>query len=443
MTQGSATLLGSLIGVGGAVAAVLFGAWINARINRVAMARALKWEISHIISGVQEARHILGGTIITAQSRGPDDFCGDILSSVPITHLRKIIRFPEPQIFPRAAEKTGLLGGEIGPQIAEFYSLIVVFKDRFERYFPDDSEKLLTFIYLENLKSQLDDILRGGRDCISQLDQFTVRFSMKNLSNPNERTGVGEHQTKNTIPRREDRPRLFDWLSMWAQVLTGVATFVVAIVIAVQLCVMKDQLEEMRSGSTQTAQLVAANKKLADASSKSTELAEKAFVANSRAWLSLIGFKIIDGLVPNTQPLSELLVNNIGKEPALKVSARIETGTILRKDYLTPGVVEAAIAKALSKVECKAAPVGATGLAIYPGNASTYRFQFRFKPGEIDDEVLRREKFLLVVGCLTYETLGEQRYSSYCGILDSTDEAKTIERWHATFCRDGIGNSAN
>ena len=172
LQSGPAAFWGALIGVLGAVIAVLIGVLWNAHINRIAMARALKWEIDHLVSRIQETRYILGGTIAIAESRGPDDFCGDMLSNVSITYLRSIMQIPEPQIFPRAAEKTGLLGGRAGQQIAEFYSMLTSFSDRYERDFPEDSTRTLTFILLRNLEGQLDDILKSGRSCVKLLNRY-------------------------------------------------------------------------------------------------------------------------------------------------------------------------------------------------------------------------------------------------------------------------------
>lgn len=172
MTSGAAAFWGALIGVLGAVIAVVIGVILNTSINRKAMARALKWEIDHLVSRTQEARYTLGGSIVLAKPLGRDDFCGDMLSDVSITYLRKIFQIPEPQIFPRAAEKTGLLGGKAGQQIAGFYSSLITFTDRFERDFPEDSNTTLTFIHLGSFEMQMDDILERGRSCVEALSRY-------------------------------------------------------------------------------------------------------------------------------------------------------------------------------------------------------------------------------------------------------------------------------
>lgn len=85
LKSGPAAFWGSLLGVFGAVLAVLIGVWSNARLNRVAMARALNYEITHLVSRIQVVYFTLSGAIHIAQPRGRDSFCGDILSSISVT----------------------------------------------------------------------------------------------------------------------------------------------------------------------------------------------------------------------------------------------------------------------------------------------------------------------------------------------------------------------
>lgn len=168
-----------------------------------------------------------------------------------------------------------------------------------------------------------------------------------------------------------------------------------------------------------------------------------------RARISPIKFEMIEDLGSSPNPLGHILFKNLGQTPATKVAYYIETGTIEGSQWSQPGAIERKVEQIITSKNlppCKKFPLGTTDFAVHPSRETFRSLQFRFKSGEIDAEVKKGRKFLMVVGCFVYETFDEPRFSSFCGYIDPTadpDPPSRIKRWYPALCRDGIGNSAN
>jgi hypothetical protein len=97
-------------------------------------------------------------------------------------------------------------------------------------------------------------------------------------------------------------------------VYTSVAAWQASLTSA-QLTVMQGQLNEMKSGSLQTSQLIGANVNLATAARRSADIAE----VEARAWLAPISFAFAN-LNDVKEPLKvSVAYQNVGREPALKM----------------------------------------------------------------------------------------------------------------------------
>jgi hypothetical protein len=97
-------------------------------------------------------------------------------------------------------------------------------------------------------------------------------------------------------------------------VYTSVAAWQASLTSA-QLTVMQGQLNEMKSGSLQTSQLIGANVNLATAARRSADIAE----VEARAWLAPISFAFAN-LNDVKEPLKvRVAYQNVGREPAKNV----------------------------------------------------------------------------------------------------------------------------
>jgi hypothetical protein len=168
-----------------------------------------------------------------------------------------------------------------------------------------------------------------------------------------------------------------------------------------------------------------------------------ALARNQRAWLAPRGFKISEDYKPYSKGTATeitLVYGNVGREPAIKVNQEISAGTISRYDYVKPKVFEAALHSILNRDSCDSLPLDNPGLAVYPGSTDAYGIRYKIAGSLIDDDVMKGEKFVLVVACFAYETSQKPHHSSFCGFLDPTSGGPPSS-WTFAICP--AGNSAD
>ncbi len=105
--------------------------------------------------------------------------------------------------------------------------------------------------------------------------------------------------------------------------LTAIATLILALATAYLAWVANRQLDEMKSGGEQTATIIKANKKLAEAAQKSASVSEKTLIASQRAWIKAeVG--VSGPLIFDQNGASASIafkITNFGTAPALNVTA--------------------------------------------------------------------------------------------------------------------------
>lgn len=150
----------------------------------LALAIALKWEIDHIGNRVRDIAILARGSQSLSPTTGTSAFSGDLLSGITGERVLGWFRlFPEPVVFSRSAEKTGLLGEDLGPAVAAFYMQMESIKSTVHRDFGPMPSQQITFIHLDAVIGSIEDIVEYGNQCVTDLDAY--------ITDPNKRQHSG------------------------------------------------------------------------------------------------------------------------------------------------------------------------------------------------------------------------------------------------------------
>lgn len=146
----------------------------------LALAIALKWEIDHIGNRVRDIGYQARGSRTHSPTTGASGFSGDLLSAITGQQVLGWLRlFPEPVVFSRSAEKTGLLGEDLGPAVAAFYMQMESIKLGVYRDVGDMPSQCFTFIHLDAIIRSIENIVEYGKQCVTDLDAY--------ITDPNKR----------------------------------------------------------------------------------------------------------------------------------------------------------------------------------------------------------------------------------------------------------------
>jgi hypothetical protein len=220
-----------------------------------------------------------------------------------------------------------------------------------------------------------------------------------------------------------------------------------------QLEALRGQLNQLRKSGEQADQLIEANKKLAEAASvqaqaaKDTALtAHENLVASQRAWVAPIRFVFAD-LNNAQQPLRvRMTYQNVGREPARNVRNYLTAGYI--RNPIPPSPKEWGNNRTWFSMEAIKPRSMCGGTApdknsvIYPSPTIGFDIEMGDPPDGADvqalfEEVKNKKSIYFVAGCLSYETVKERRSSAFCAMLMPV-EGKEISQWQFSACP--IGN---
>jgi len=193
----------------------------------------------------------------------------------------------------------------------------------------------------------------------------------------------------------------------------------------------------MEAGSRQTDVQIAVNKDLATAAKDQAEAARQGaavardnMIASERAWVGPSDASIIGGVKENTPIVVNIAIFNSGREPAKNFSQSIQimtaTGdsTMLlmdMKDYV---------------VQCFARVAGSQAQVIYPTvgfGAGGVSFQETLSADKVDANIISGNTYVIVRGCLTYQTIGATKHSSFCFFY----KGGTTKPEHLNICANG------
>jgi len=213
-----------------------------------------------------------------------------------------------------------------------------------------------------------------------------------------------------------------------------------------QYVIFSRQLDEMRSTGGQTDRLIEANRNLAAAAIRQADTAE----VSQRAWLAPTQFSFID-LNYAADPLRvRMLYQNVGREPAKNVRNWLVSGYI--RDPKPPEASKWTAnpiwrtntafdshdlcSKVRSETQSVIYPTPAFGQSVDISGGSgwdspTASVEVLF------EEIRNQLSIYVVMGCLSYETLGRRRNSSFCAFLMPIP-GKEIAQWQFSACP--IGN---
>lgn len=205
----------------------------------------------------------------------------------------------------------------------------------------------------------------------------------------------------------------------WLTGVLAVAAILSAWVSFGQLGAMKDQLNEMQSSSEQTETLILANQSLADAAKKqaiaaeeNAKIARDALISGQRAWVGPMNARLEGTPKAGEAIVAKVVVQNTGREPGFSFNFEPQPVVSSETDADLDSKISTQTAWCMSKQQSKNVGV------IYPSSttfgSSAYEYGVNFAADDISEEVITGKKVLLATGCITYESEGSVRHSSFC-----------------------------
>jgi hypothetical protein len=155
------------------------------------------------------------------------------------------------------------------------------------------------------------------------------------------------------------------------------------------------------------------------------EKTDKTLKAQQRAWLEPQGVTIISGLKAGEALSYQIKFTNVGKEPAINMVLQSEP------QYLEVPANNTMSGYFPGKNEwCKKVRPNSEGLVVWPSAPKSIVYSVNTQP---DKDILEGRKFLLIEGCFGYETVGENRFSSFCFYTRPSPDL-TIDKWPVLSC---------
>jgi hypothetical protein len=133
---------------------------------------------------------------------------------------------------------------------------------------------------------------------------------------------------------------------------------------------------------------------------------------DKRAWLGPIHASLPIPTQANVPVTGVVSLRNTGREPSFRTQIYYSAETFLEGD-LSSRDKEKEFA---TQCKTKDPPPGLPFGLIYPTTSDTQVYLTRPKISEdkIDTDLIEGRKFLLIHGCVVYQTLNERRYSAFC-----------------------------
>ena len=138
-----------------------------------------------------------------------------------------------------------------------------------------------------------------------------------------------------------------------------------------------------------------------------------------RAWVAPRGFASPPPNFANRIDLyteATLGIENVGKEPALKVAEEIHPIALPKSDWNNPVAMKQIIEATMGNRGCKDVSLNQNGRVIWPG-AKVGRVVGFSKPDTIKINI--GSHYAMLAGCIVYETLKIRHESEVCVILES------------------------
>jgi hypothetical protein len=152
-------------------------------------------------------------------------------------------------------------------------------------------------------------------------------------------------------------------------------------------------------------------------------LAEQALISSNRAWLVAKNVQILSGLETAEGLSYQIWVDNVGKEPATKISHSPNPHRTV------------ANLKALEGRNDTCSPIKPTdaGFVVFPNIASSMNGGTA-KPLLDRDDILSGKRHLVLEGCIAYESFRQTRHTAFCFVLLPSD--KPPREWNLRFCHN-------
>ncbi len=192
-------------------------------------------------------------------------------------------------------------------------------------------------------------------------------------------------------------------------------TVVLALVGVLSAVISYFQWREMNSGGTDTHNLALAAKDQADAAKKqaesaatSAETARKAMLYAQRAWVGPVSASIDGTIEPGKDVFVVVSLRNTGREPALNVAIDPDPFVITKEEDRS-GVAAERMNRDINW--CFSNKSKGISHVIYPssGFGSGHDVRMKFSGEDIDAAVMRDERYLVAIGCVSYDTFGRDK----------------------------------
>ena len=184
--------------------------------------------------------------------------------------------------------------------------------------------------------------------------------------------------------------------------------------------------------------------KSADASTKAAEAANRSVAIDEtaeRAWIALSEIAFVNPADADNPLKVRLSYNNVGHQPAKSLKAWIDTGVIKEpppnfegRNAMTAWHKPALQPKSLCSQfadtqEVIVYPSSTIGFSIYtPKDPGILRYLEDIKSGHV---------IYIVIGCFSYETVGQPRLTSFCTFPHPLGAGKDLTQWKFSACPVG------
>lgn len=256
-----------------------------------------------------------------------------------------------------------------------------------------------------------------------------------------------QHQAERASPEK-GRRRVFPNLNLpeWITAISGaVATLVAFSALDISrngVRVTEAQLEEMRSSSAQTDQIVATAIKQAEATKAIAEVARNSLAVEQRAWLGPSQAAFTDGVAIGEKIRPTIYHRNFGKSPALFVNVDMDIRIRPNENgHLSEATKKIIIDDANA---CLRKNYGTVGAVVFPESLYSYKYDAigrdtgtPFYDIAFTDRMVSGKDVVIIDGCINYKTMGINAHTAFCFYYEAGEskvEALSI-------CR--IGNQAD
>jgi hypothetical protein len=177
------------------------------------------------------------------------------------------------------------------------------------------------------------------------------------------------------------------------------------------------QLKFLERAEGIAARSAGAAQQAAEAAQSAANTARQTLIASQRAWLS-IGPQVVGAIKAGSPVNIELVVQNVGKDPAIGVSQRGTAMPFEMPEQISyaPEIWSADFEQII-RLECDLAVPIKGRATIFPGAKITVPVKWTNQ--EVVQGLIDRRKILVLYGCIGYITMGENHFTPYCFYLSA------------------------